>query len=43
MQLSLTPETTHGLEFADDVLLILASMVGAAVHAWTVWPRRVGY
>ncbi|WP_329367528.1 hypothetical protein [Streptomyces sp. NBC_01483] len=43
MQLTLTPETTHGLEFADDVLLILVSMVGAAVHAWTVWPQCVGY
>jgi len=42
LELSFTPETTHGLEFADDLLLILVSMVGASVHAWTVWPRRVG-
>ncbi|WP_405881951.1 hypothetical protein OG762_26965 [Streptomyces sp. NBC_01136] len=41
--MQLTPETTHVLEFADDRLLILASMAGAAVHAWTVWPRRVGH
>ncbi|MET9407081.1 hypothetical protein ABZX90_15170 [Streptomyces sp. NPDC002935] len=40
MQLSFTPETTHGLEFADDVLLVLVSMAGAALHAWTAWPRR---
>ncbi|MFE9765894.1 hypothetical protein ACFYPC_15425 [Streptomyces sp. NPDC005808] len=42
MELAFTPETTHGLEFADDLLLILLSMAGAAVHAWTVWPRRAG-
>ncbi|MFE2301551.1 hypothetical protein ACFXAW_25595 [Streptomyces sp. NPDC059445] len=42
MQLSLTPETTHGLQFVDDVLLVGASMAGAALHAWTAWPRRSG-
>ncbi|MEU0039012.1 hypothetical protein [Streptomyces sp. NPDC006333] len=39
-QLALTPDTTHGGEFAADVLLILLSMVAASVHAWKVWPRR---
>ncbi|OAH14155.1 hypothetical protein [Streptomyces jeddahensis] len=42
LELALTPETTHGIAFADDTLLILVSMAGASVHAWTVWPRRMG-
>ncbi|MFC3572797.1 hypothetical protein ACFOZ0_05790 [Streptomyces yaanensis] len=41
LELALTPETTHGALFAADLLLILLSMAGASVHAWTVWPRRV--
>ncbi|MEU1530507.1 hypothetical protein [Streptomyces fagopyri] len=40
VELALTPDTTHGGEFAADVLLILLSMVAASVHAWKVWPRR---
>jgi hypothetical protein len=40
VELALTPDTTHGAAFATDALLILLSMVGASVHAWTVWPRR---
>ncbi|WP_266699623.1 hypothetical protein [Streptomyces sp. NBC_01571] len=39
-ELALTPDTTHGGEFAADVLLILLSMVAASVHAWKVRPRR---
>ncbi|MBC2869138.1 hypothetical protein [Streptomyces mexicanus] len=39
-ELALTPEDTHGLLFANDLLLILLSTVGASVHAWTAWPRR---
>ncbi|MFI1167108.1 hypothetical protein ACH4UM_26800 [Streptomyces sp. NPDC020801] len=41
-ELALTPEDTHGLLFATDLLLILLSMAGASVHAWKVWPRRTG-
>lgn len=39
-ELGLTPDDTHGVLFASDLLLILLSMVVASVHAWTVWPRR---
>jgi len=39
-ELALTPEDTHGLLFANDLLLILLSTVGASAHAWTAWPRR---
>ncbi|MFD3455334.1 hypothetical protein ACFWVC_24565 [Streptomyces sp. NPDC058691] len=38
LDLALTPESTHGPEFAVDLLLILLSMVVAPVHAWTFWP-----
>ncbi|MFF7213161.1 hypothetical protein ACFZAU_21890 [Streptomyces sp. NPDC008238] len=38
LDLALTPESTHGPEFAVDVLLILLSMVVAPVHAWKFWP-----
>jgi hypothetical protein len=41
-ELGTTPVDTHGALFAYDLLLILLSMVGASVHAWKVWPRRVG-
>ncbi|MEU0073177.1 hypothetical protein ABZ027_27040 [Streptomyces sp. NPDC006332] len=41
-ELGLTPDDTHGVLFASDLLLILLSMVGASLHAWTVWPRRSG-
>lgn len=38
--LGLTPDDTHGMLFASDLLLILLSMVGASAHAWKAWPRR---
>ncbi|MFI5676917.1 hypothetical protein [Streptomyces cellulosae] len=41
-ELALTPDDTHGVLFASDLLLILLSMAGASLHAWTVWPRRAG-
>ncbi|MEU6194557.1 hypothetical protein [Streptomyces sp. NPDC047061] len=37
--LGLTPDDTHGLLFTSDLLLILLSMAGASLHAWTMWPR----
>ncbi|MEV0742700.1 hypothetical protein AB0I51_43845 [Streptomyces sp. NPDC050549] len=40
--LGLTSDDTHGVLFTLDMLLILLSMMGASVHAWMVWPRRVG-
>ncbi|MGR6968186.1 hypothetical protein ACU639_00950 [Streptomyces cynarae] len=39
-ELAMTPEDTHGLLFAADLLLILLSTVGASVHAWTAWARQ---
>lgn len=38
-ELALTPVDTHGMLFAADLLLILLSMAGASLHAWTAWPR----
>lgn len=40
--LALTPDDTHGALFAFDLLLVLLSMAGAALHAWAVWPRAAG-
>ncbi|MFC0846016.1 MULTISPECIES: hypothetical protein [Streptomyces] len=38
LQLATTPDTTHGMRFAADVLLIGLSTAGAAAHAWKAWP-----
>ncbi|MFF0163258.1 hypothetical protein ACFYRY_37870 [Streptomyces sp. NPDC005263] len=39
-ELQLTPDDTHGVLFASDLVLIMLSMGGASLHAWRVWPRR---
>lgn len=41
-ELGLTPDDTHGVLFASDLLLILLSMAGASLHAWAAWPRQAG-
>ncbi|MFK8907389.1 hypothetical protein [Streptomyces sp. YS-3] len=38
LQLATTPDTTHGIRFAADVLLIGLSTAGAGAHAWWAWP-----
>ncbi len=38
VDLGLTPESAHGLEFVGDTLLELVSMAGAAVHCLLAWP-----
>ncbi len=42
MQIALTPEETHGLQFAADLLLLLLSTAGAAVHCLIAWPSAKG-
>jgi hypothetical protein len=37
-QLTLTAETTHGLQFLSDVLLLLVSTLGATAHSLLNYP-----
>ncbi|QGZ49314.1 hypothetical protein GPZ77_13855 [Streptomyces sp. QHH-9511] len=39
-QIALTPEETHGAQYALDVLLLLGASVAAAVHCLVVRPAR---
>lgn len=38
LQIALTPEETHGFQFVADLLLLLLSTAGAAVHCLLTWP-----
>ncbi|WP_455351352.1 hypothetical protein [Streptomyces sp. SYSU K217416] len=38
LQIAFTPEETHGFQFAADLLLLLLSTAGAAVHCLLAWP-----
>ncbi|MEV7235913.1 hypothetical protein AB0N06_18525 [Streptomyces sp. NPDC051020] len=40
LRIAFTPDETHGFGFAVDLLLLLATTLGAAVHTLLAWPVR---
>ncbi|MGY3202181.1 hypothetical protein [Streptomyces sp. TE5632] len=40
LDIAFTPEETHGLSFGVDLLLLLLTTAGAAVHCLFAWPAR---
>lgn len=41
-RIAFTPDETHGVGFAVDFLLLVATTLGAAAHALFVWPADAG-